>query len=244
MLAATLRRWGRNLYTKISGSGVHVKPWHFQYVSTYYLHRALRMLLANYGGDILDVGCGNQPYRSWFGSVNSYTGLDVYSGERVDVVVTPYEPWPLPSASFDVVLCTQVLEHVADLQHTLTQIDMVLRPGGTVIASFPFIYNLHGEPDDYRRFSTHGARQLFPNYEYQILQPQGGIGSTLVILFLNWFDAQLSVSDRLRWIKAVILPLWLPFCLVANALALLIDRIDTTGKFYSNVLLVAKKPKE
>lgn len=241
-LPSTLRRWGRNLYTAISGTGVRAKPWHFRYISRYYLHRTLRAILAKHGGDILDVGCGDQPYRTWFGSINSYVGLDIYPGAHVDIVVTPTEPWPLPPASFDVVICTQVLEHVVNLPLTLQQIDRVLRPGGVVIASFPFIFNQHREPDDYRRLSIYGARQLFPCYEIQLLQGQGGIGSTLAILLLNWLDTQLSVSDRVRWIKAVMLPAWIPFCLIVNVLALLIDRLDTTGKFYSNVLIVARKP--
>lgn len=42
--------------------------------------------------------------------------------------------------------------------------------------------------------------------------------------------------------KALLLPLWMPFCLAVNLLALAADRLDRTGAFYSNVLLVFRKP--
>ncbi|MEN3001829.1 MAG: class I SAM-dependent methyltransferase [Armatimonadota bacterium] len=236
-----LRSWYRKFYVAISGSGAQVKPWHFQYASTFYLHRTLRRLLPYYGGDILDVGCGNKPYQDWFGHIRTYVGLDIYPGEKVDVVVQPTERWPFPDSSFDVVICTQVLEHVESLQHTLNEIMRVLRPGGVLIASFPFIYNEHGEPNDFRRFSAYGARQLFSEWDIQLVERQGGIGTTLALLLLNWIDAQLSLSDKVRWLKGVLLPLWLPFCLLCNGVALLVDRIDLTGKFYSNVLVVCLK---
>lgn len=240
--SALLRKWYQGLHLAISGSGVHVKPWHFQYVATFYLHRSLKRLLKHYSGDILDVGCGSQPYRSWFGAARTYVGLDVYPGECVDVVVSPHESWPFPEASFDVVLCTQVLKHVENLQVTLGEIKRVLRPGGTVIASFPFIYNEHGEPHDYRRFSAYEAQRLFPDWQLLLLERQGGIGTTLIILLLNWVDAQLSASSLTRWLKGLMLPVWIPFCFLSNAIGLLIDRLDRTGKFYSNVLIVARKP--
>lgn len=237
-----IRAWYRKFYTILSGSGIDIKPWHFQYVSTFYLHRSLRRLLKQYGGHILDVGCGSKPYRSLFGKVARYIGLDIFPGEQVDVVVEPNQKWPFEDNTFDLVLCTQVLEHAEHLEHTLAEIARVVRPGGTLIASFPFIYNEHGEPNDYRRFSAYGAQQMFAQWEIQTVERQGGIGTTLTTLFLNWCDAQLSVSDYTRLLKGLLLPLWVPFSFFANLLGLLLDRIDTTNKFYSNVLIVARKP--
>lgn len=237
-----MRPWVDTIERSLCGAGIHVKPWHFQYTAVFYLHRDLKRLLRQYGGNILDVGCGEKPYRGWFGQVSSYIGIDVYQGEQVDVVIEPCSRWPLPESAFDVALCTQVLEHVTDLHLTLSEIHRVLRPGGTVIASFPFLYNEHGIPHDYRRFSAYGAQQLFADWEVQLIQRQGAIGTTLNTLFLNWLYDWTNQWKGVRWLRRALLPGWMLFCLLCNVIALIVDRVDTTGRFYNNVLVVARKP--
>ena len=147
----------------------------------------------------------------------------------------------MPDASIDVVLCTQVLEHVEDLEHTLLQIERVLRTGGRAIISVPFIYNEHGAPDDFRRFSVHGAERLFPEWTPLTLERHGGIGSTLAILLLNWIDGALNQRFVTRLLKAILLPVWIGVSLLCNALGLLLDRLDGTGAFYNSLLVVFEK---
>lgn len=60
----------------------------------------------------------------------------------------------------------------------------VCKPGGVIVLPFPFLYNEHGMPYDFQRFTIHGVARLFP-YEIRVLERQGGFGSTVVILFLN-----------------------------------------------------------
>ena len=105
-----------------------------------------------------------------------------------------------------------------------------------MIASFPFIYNEHGAPNDYRRFSVHGAKNLWPEWKLVTLERQGGIGSTLASLWLNWFEATMNRNFFTRVLKAPLLPFWILGALVVNLLGLLLDRMDGTRSFYSNVL--------
>jgi SAM-dependent methyltransferase len=189
----------------------------------------------------LDVGCGTKPYEAWFGNVSEYVGLDVAPGMHVDVVVRQNEPWPLPDTYYDVLLSTQVVEHVADLDFALQQMARVVKADGVIILSFPFLYNVHGAPHDYRRFTHFGATNLLPNHEILHLELQGGIGSTLVILFLNWIDTALSRNTITRIFKGLFLPVFIPLSLALNLLALVLDHLDRTASFYSNVLLVARK---
>src|SRR5207237_10531335 len=130
-------------------------------------------------GRMLDVGCGDKPYAQWLTSAAEHVGLDVYPGSQVDVVVQPGETWPFPDESFDALLCTQVLEHVADLGHVVGEIHRVLRAGALLIVSAPFAYNEQGAPADYRRFSAHGLRSLFEDdYETVALSRRGGHART------------------------------------------------------------------
>lgn len=175
----------RRLYEALCGRHPNQRPWHFQWLGVFYLHRALRRLLPGLGGRVLDAGCGVKPYRGWLGSVESYTGLDVTPACGADLLVAPAAPWPLPDDRFDTALCSQMLEHAADAALTAAELYRVLKPGGTAVVSAPFIFNRHGGADDYRRFTAAGLRNLFPRAEVLTLEEHGGIGSTLAILLLN-----------------------------------------------------------
>ena len=187
------------------------------------------------------MGCGGKPYRSWAESATDYVGLDVCPGAAVDIVIEPGQPWPVEAGSFDAVVCTQVLEHVADLQKTLAEIDRALRPRGLLIVTVPFAYNVHGEWD-YRRWSVDGVRHIFsPRYEIMRLKPQGGVGSTVGVLLLNWVETQTNRFEPTRLLKGILLPLWILFSGLVNALGWLLDKADRTQAFYSNVFLLARK---
>src|SRR5881396_3040515 len=62
---------------------------------------------------VLDVGCGVKPYLPFFASAREYVGVDVVENPHADVQA-PVEDLPLDDASFDLVLCLQVLEHADD----------------------------------------------------------------------------------------------------------------------------------
>ena len=100
---------------------------------------------------------------------------------------------------------------------------------------------MHGAPHDYRRFTHYGAVKLLPGYEILNLETQGGIGSTLVILLLNWIDTALSLTPATKLFKGLLLPVFIPISLVLNVIGLAMDQLDRTKMFYSNVLLVARK---
>jgi 2-polyprenyl-3-methyl-5-hydroxy-6-metoxy-1,4-benzoquinol methylase len=73
-------------------------------------------------GHILDVGCGEGYFRSLIGP-ERYVGLDIVG--RADVVVNlDHGSLPFPDATFDCVVCTDVLEH---LEHIHAMLDELLR---------------------------------------------------------------------------------------------------------------------
>lgn len=237
-------RWGRFYrltYERVCGRHPRLLPWHFQWLATFYLIDRLRRLLPEMSGDVLDVGCGDMPYRAWCTRASSYVGLDIVVGGNADIVVAPNATWPFPDQSFDGVFATQVIEHVEDLQHTLAEIARVCRAGGTITLSCPFLYNEHGSPWDFQRFTGNGLARLLP-YPVKSLENQGGVGSTIAILLLNWLDESLNANKPLRLFKAMTLPLWIPLCLLVNMLAICVDRMDRTEKFYSSAVVVFSKP--
>lgn len=231
-------------YDFFCGKHPNLRMWHFQWLSTKDLNNDLRRLLPEIKGRILDVGCGEKPYEQWLNSaeLKEYIGIDIFPGPKVDRVITPGNSLPFKDDYFDAIICTQVLEHVPDIENVLNEIYRVLKPGGRLIVSMPFIYNAHGAPHDYRRFSLDGINLLFFE-QYKIIESkkQGKIGTTLGVLCLNWLDTFMNQHKLTRLLKGVLLPIWLLSSFIINITALLLDKIDKSSTFYSNVLVVALK---
>lgn len=232
------------VYGSICGSPPCPRPWHFQWLSTVDLHRDLRELGTALHGDLLDLGCGTKPYASWFNKVRSHIGADVMETAQADVVITVGERLPFPDGSFDSVLCTQVLEHVSDTHDIAEEIARVLRPGGCLLLSVPFLYHLHGAPHDYQRLTEYGLQKLLErNFTIRELRRQGRIGSTLAVMLLGWIEAATNRTFSLRLAKGFLIPLWVALCAVTNLLGRVLDMLDGTQGFYHNMLAVAlKKP--
>jgi SAM-dependent methyltransferase len=232
------------LYVRLAGRHPQLRPWHYQWLAGMPLYAVLQPLLGSLQGDVLDVGCGYKPYRSWIPRARSYYGVDVFAGPEVDALIEPGEPWPVGDAGFDVVLCTQVLEHVGELDHTVQEVRRVLRPGGDAIFTVPFIFGEHNTPHDYRRLSRHGARRLLEDHGLEIVtvRPHGAIGSTLGSIALGWTFDLLPRGSRAMIAVSPLLPLWLVLCFVINGFGALLDRLDRTGLYYGNVLVHARRP--
>ncbi len=123
----------------------------------------LTQVLARWAtGMVLDVGCGAMPYRRTIEEhATGYDGLDIEPrSSAVLYVCSVTEMSPVPDAAYDTVLCSEVLEHVADPGAALAEIGRVLKPGGRLILTTPFLGRLHDEPHDYYRFTKHGLATL------------------------------------------------------------------------------------
>ena len=230
-------------YNKICGVPPNLFFWHFQWLAVKELYPDLKQILPTLQGKLLDVGCGDKPYEVFLNLEKiEHIGLDIYLGDRVDIPIIVDEPWPLETSSFDAVLCTQVLEHTANLENLILEITRVLKVGGIAIISVPFIYNQHGVPDDYRRFSIYGIKNLMEKgYEIITVKTQGGVGSTLGVLILNWLEMQMNLYKITRLLKGMLLPAWIILCIFINTLGWILDYVDKTESFYSNTWLVARK---
>jgi SAM-dependent methyltransferase len=132
--------------------------------------------------DILDVGCGDQPYYPIFAPVaREYVGADIAPGEGVRFVCTA-EELSAPDASFDLVLATQVLEHVEDPHRSLSQMCRVSRPGGLVIFTTHGVWPYHPTPNDYWRWTHQGLEKLMAGIEALELVEVTPHGSTPLAL--------------------------------------------------------------
>ncbi len=141
-------------------------------------------LAANHAkGKILDVGCGDQPYRKMFSKCD-YTGVDWPNTEH-PVKPKAYcsaDALPFKPNSFDTLICTEVIEHLQTPENAIQGFSRVLKPGGTLILSAPFYHWLHEAPYDYFRFTEFGLSTLLKKSGFNIQNRfvRGG-ASTVVV---------------------------------------------------------------
>ena len=70
----------------------------------------------------------------------------------------------IESDLFDLIICTEVLEHTLNPFKATEELNRILKPGGKICVSVPFNFRIHGPLPDCWRFTIHGLRALFGDY--------------------------------------------------------------------------------
>ena len=120
-------------------------------VGRYYVENFLRTNASHVHGRCLDFG--DDRYRSFFPLATSYEVVDVTPKDGVDYVCDIHDATSMPQAAFDTIICLQVFEHLAWPEKAAESIAQLLKPGGTLLLTAPFINPVHYVPTDYRRFT-------------------------------------------------------------------------------------------
>lgn len=191
----------------------------------------------------LDVGCGLRPYESYF-PAGSYVGVDIEASGRDPHLKTPdhyYDGRVLPFSdnSFGGVISTQVLEHVSSPRSLLAEMYRVIRPGGKLIISLPFVWQEHEEPYDFFRFTQFGIADMLKQTGFEvdhIVKDTGGIETLAVTL--NSYIVHNLVPPIHGFGRLVALTICFPIQLIAMALQIILpDR----GQLYLNLVIQARK---
>lgn len=160
------------------------------------------------GAHVLDVGCGLRPYEDCFANC-TYVGIDVpVSGREASGKKPDYEfdgvIIPINDAKFDVIICTEVLEHATEPDALLKEMVRVSKPRAQLFLTVPFMWGLHELPYDFRRYTTEGIKQAVTKAGYEIEDQKKlttGLAALRVLVLSevnNYKNNVLTAADRER----------------------------------------------
>jgi SAM-dependent methyltransferase len=133
----------------------------------------LRSRIAALDGVVLDIGGGREAPHDQAWSANPWRiRVDISMTHHPDVVADA-SALPVKDGSIDAIVMSQLLEHVAEPALVIADAFRVLRPGGTLHGSVPFLFPVHGDPHDYFRYTAEGLRYLLRRFHVINVNPLG-----------------------------------------------------------------------
>jgi ubiquinone/menaquinone biosynthesis C-methylase UbiE len=166
------------------------------------IYRQLKKVVPNYEGKILDIGCGNSPFAFLVNtSKASYVGIDIESSENFDYnnlekINFDGENIPFENESFDNIISTEVLEHVACPEKIISEMYRVLKPGGNAIVTIPWSARVHYAPYDFCRYTPYKLEKLFSKFsKVKILNRGTDINSIIAKMIVVFFDSLINFNS-------------------------------------------------
>jgi SAM-dependent methyltransferase len=184
--------------------------------------------------EVLDIGGRIQPYRALIANrLRRYLAVDLRLTPLVDVVARG-EQLPLGSDRFDLVICTQVLEYVAQPSLVLGEIHRVLKPGGVLLLSVPSACPDVGE--ECWRFLPSGLHHLLADFTRVEVAAEGGS----VAGFFRTVNACLDIFMRYPAARSAYR---YSFCPLLNLTGALLESVSgrRNEQFVANYSVLAEK---
>ena len=220
--------------------GLFVNPFYF----------ARKGLVKNVGdlahsitGRTLDVGCGSKPYESLY-PASEYIGLEFDTPENRENKQAEYfydgETFPFDGKKFDSLVANEVFEHVFNPDRFLQEIQRVLKPGGKLLLTMPFVWDEHEQPHDFARYSSFGIRHLLEKHGFEIVEQRKSMDDIRVIFqLINAYIYKIAITKN-GWINAfLILFLMSPFNILGEILGWLLPR--NPDLYLDNIVLARKR---
>ncbi|HEY1523454.1 MAG TPA: class I SAM-dependent methyltransferase [Solirubrobacteraceae bacterium] len=186
-------------------------------------------------GRVVDYGCADTPYRHFFPGSVEYLAADLVGNPDATLLLNSDGTVPVADESVDVVLSTQVLEHVADPALYLSECRRVLRPRGRMLLSTHGFMVYHPDPVDFWRWTCAGLREAVEREGLRIVRFEGIMGLRASGLQLVQDGFLYRVPTRLRG----------PFAYLMQRTIAFVDRHEPAESRDMNALvfaLVAEKP--
>jgi ubiquinone/menaquinone biosynthesis C-methylase UbiE len=194
-------------------------------------------------GSMLDFGCGTKPYKDFFVNCQEYIGVDYKIEGReekqkeVDVFYDG-KTIPFENGKFDSLLCTEVLEHVFNIEELLKEFNRVIKIDGNAIITTPFMWEEHEMPYDYARYTTPALIDLYSKNGFEIVNNYK-TGNYIELIYQFKLNYIKNILPNNKIIKHSLL---LPFTIIYNFFGVIFGCIlpnDQTA-YFNNVFILKK----
>jgi len=169
----------------------------------YLLRKQIAHAARHVCGRTLDIGAGERNRYGDLFSVSEYVTMDIAEGPNVSIVGS-IEAIPAPDASFDSVVCTQVLEHVPHPAKAAEEMFRVLKSGGCALITAPQFNELHEEPRDFFRYTNFGLESLLRDAGFEVIEQmqRGGFFSMRAQANIRYMMDRFALHKRpvLGWL--------------------------------------------
>ncbi len=206
--------------------------------------RYMKLLAPKLDGKLLDFGCGSKPYQSLFTNVRDYVGVDIeneghsHQAEDIDVffdgTTVPFE-----NETFDSLLATEVLEHVPNIEHSLQELQRVLKAKGKILITVPFVWAEHELPYDFRRLSLNGLEEILLRHGFKILYKykSGSFFKVIAQLWMAYLHNLLNT--KLKYLNVLLNILFIfPSCLLVLPFIFIFPK--RTNLYFNSIILAEK----
>jgi len=193
-------------------------------------------------GRLVDLGCGTVPlYRAYADLVTDVTCVDIGGtthARHLDVEHDLNEPLPFGDASFDTIVLSDVLEHIARPERLWAEMARILAPGGELLMNVPFYYWIHAGPYDFYRYTEFALRRFVESagLELERLDVIGGAPEALADIVAKNF-AQLPLIGH----AVAVAVQWFAEAVTGTRFGGKISRV-TGATFPFGYFLIARKP--
>jgi len=204
--------------------------------------------IANQSKRMLDIGCGRQPFRSYFENKGfNYFGLDVIQQKNipVDYLCSLEEPLPdnlLKAEPFDFVLCLEVLEHVADWNMLFDNLRQITKKGCYVLITCAAFYQIHCEPFDFWRPTPFAIEHFALKSGFETVKSEK-VGDAWDIIGTILATSKLYIGSRKIWDRLIFRII--NFCrkwLLKNLISRRIQsKYELNSLFYMSNFIVLRK---
>jgi SAM-dependent methyltransferase len=215
--------------------GIFTNPFYFARKG---LFKHISELAPQISGSTLDVGCGSKPYQQLF-QATKYIGMEIAGGNPDADCYYDGNHFPFLDAEFDSVITSQVFEHVFNPSEFLTEINRVLKEGGTLLLTVPFVWDEHEQPYDYARYSSYGLCHLLKEHGFEIIEHRKSMADIRIIFqLINAYLYKKTITGNPYLNMAITLAIMSPFNLLGELMGFILP--SNTDLYLDNIVLARK----
>jgi len=201
------------------------------------------------GAKVLDIGAGECPLRGKLEALGyAYSSLDIEQNATETIDYLARIDCDLPESlallrGFDLLILTEVLEHVADWSKAFDNLSKMLKSGGYCLITTPFFYMLHEEPYDFWRPTDHAIKYYVESNGLEVVKCKRN-GDGWDVLGTLLCSTSLCRQEKRIWNFLPLIPakIILKIAQIFFKSRIFQKNIDFQMRFYVGNLFLIKKP--